>query len=65
VVAVRYLPDDSRLSVLPDDSFAHDGQITKQSMRAVTLAALACVVPALVSCGRILRRALAFARACS
>ncbi|MDT5097625.1 MAG: precorrin-6B C5,15-methyltransferase / cobalt-precorrin-6B C5,C15-methyltransferase, partial [Mycobacterium sp.] len=24
-----------------DDSFAHDGQITKQSMRAVTLAALA------------------------
>jgi len=41
VVAVRYLPDDSRLSVLPDDAFAHDGQITKQSMRAVTLAALA------------------------
>jgi precorrin-6Y C5,15-methyltransferase (decarboxylating) len=27
--------------VLPDDAFAHDGQITKQSMRAVTLAALA------------------------
>ncbi len=41
VVAVRYLPDDSRLSVLPDDAFAHDGQLTKQSMRAVTLAALA------------------------
>jgi len=41
VVAVRYLPDDSRLSVLPDDAFAHDGQITKQSVRAVTLAALA------------------------
>jgi precorrin-6Y C5,15-methyltransferase (decarboxylating) len=41
VVAVRYLPDDSRLSVLPDDAFAHDGQITKQAMRAVTLAALA------------------------
>ena len=41
VVAVRYLPDDARLSVLPDDAFAHDGQITKQSMRAVTLAALA------------------------
>ena len=41
VVAVRYLPEDSRLAVLPDDSFAHDGQITKQSMRAVTLAALA------------------------
>jgi precorrin-6Y C5,15-methyltransferase (decarboxylating) len=41
VVAVRYLPDDSRRSVLPDDAFAHDGQLTKQSMRAVTLAALA------------------------
>jgi precorrin-6B C5,15-methyltransferase / cobalt-precorrin-6B C5,C15-methyltransferase len=41
VVAVRYLPDDSRLSVLPDEAFAHDGQLTKQSMRAVTLAALA------------------------
>jgi precorrin-6Y C5,15-methyltransferase (decarboxylating) len=41
VVAVRYLPDDPRLSVLPDDAFAHDGQLTKQSMRAVTLAALA------------------------
>ena len=41
VVAVRYRPGDSRLSVLPDDAFAHDGQITKQSMRAVTLAALA------------------------
>jgi precorrin-6Y C5,15-methyltransferase (decarboxylating) len=41
VVAVRYLPVDSRLSVLPDDAFAHDGQITKQSMRAVTLATLA------------------------
>jgi precorrin-6Y C5,15-methyltransferase (decarboxylating) len=41
VVAVRYLPDDPRLSVLPDDAYAHDGQITKQSMRAVTLAALA------------------------
>jgi precorrin-6B C5,15-methyltransferase / cobalt-precorrin-6B C5,C15-methyltransferase len=41
VVAVRYLPDDPRLSVLPDDAFSHDGQITKQSMRAVTLATLA------------------------
>jgi precorrin-6B C5,15-methyltransferase / cobalt-precorrin-6B C5,C15-methyltransferase len=41
VIAVRYLPADPRLSVLPDDAFAHDGQITKQSMRAVTLAALA------------------------
>jgi precorrin-6Y C5,15-methyltransferase (decarboxylating) len=41
VIAVRYLPDDRLFAVLPDDSFAHDGQITKQSMRAVTLAALA------------------------
>ncbi len=41
VVAVRYLPDQRRLSILPDDAFAHDGQITKQMMRAVTLAALA------------------------
>ena len=41
VVAVRYLPDERVTQVLPDDAFAHDGQITKQSMRAVTLAALA------------------------
>ena len=41
VIAVRYLPDDRRFAVLPDDSFAHDGQITKQAMRAVSLAALA------------------------
>jgi precorrin-6B C5,15-methyltransferase / cobalt-precorrin-6B C5,C15-methyltransferase len=41
VVAVRYLPDDRQYQVLPDDAIAHDGQITKQSMRAVTLAALA------------------------
>jgi precorrin-6B C5,15-methyltransferase / cobalt-precorrin-6B C5,C15-methyltransferase len=41
VVAVRYLPDDRILHVLPDEVFAHDGQITKQSVRAVTLAALA------------------------
>lgn len=41
VIAVRYLPDDRQFGALPDDSFAHDGQITKQSMRAVTLAALA------------------------
>ena len=41
MVAVRYLPDDRVLQVLPDDAFAHDGQLTKQSMRAVTLAALA------------------------
>ncbi len=41
VIAVRYLPDDRRFGVLPDEAFAHDGQITKQSMRAVTMAALA------------------------
>ena len=41
VIAVRYLPDERGSAVLPDDAFAHDGQITKQSMRAVTLAALA------------------------
>ncbi|WP_167101753.1 precorrin-6y C5,15-methyltransferase (decarboxylating) subunit CbiE [Mycobacterium sp. DL592] len=41
VVAVRYLPDERLLSVLPDDALDHDGQLTKQSMRAVTLAALA------------------------
>jgi precorrin-6B C5,15-methyltransferase / cobalt-precorrin-6B C5,C15-methyltransferase len=41
VIAVCYLPDERLLQALPDDLFAHDGQITKQSMRAVTLAALA------------------------
>ncbi len=41
VIAVRYLPDDRQAAVLPDDAFAHDGQITKQTIRAVTLAALA------------------------
>jgi precorrin-6Y C5,15-methyltransferase (decarboxylating) len=41
VVAVRYLPEDRRYATLPDDAFAHDGQLTKQAMRAVTLAALA------------------------
>ncbi|OHV05867.1 precorrin-6y C5,15-methyltransferase (decarboxylating) subunit CbiE [Mycobacterium talmoniae] len=40
VVAVRYLPDE-RVLFLPDDAFVHDGQITKQTIRAVTLAALA------------------------
>ncbi len=40
VVAVRYLPDE-RSSSLPDDAFVHDGQISKQGIRAVTLAALA------------------------
>ena len=41
VVAVRYLPDDRQGPVLPDDALAHDGQITKDTVRAVTLAALA------------------------
>jgi precorrin-6Y C5,15-methyltransferase (decarboxylating) len=41
VIAVRYLPDDRQFAVLPDEMFAHDGQITKQTVRAVTLAALA------------------------
>lgn len=40
VIAVRYAPDE-RLSPQPDDAFVHDGQITKQGIRAVTLAALA------------------------
>lgn len=41
VIAVRYLPDVRQGQALPDEHFAHDGQITKQSIRAVTLAALA------------------------
>lgn len=41
VVAVEYLPDERQFQTLPDDAYTHDGQITKQSMRAVTLAALA------------------------
>ncbi len=36
VIAVRYLPDE-RIAPLPDDVFAHDGQITKHGIRAVTL----------------------------
>jgi len=41
VMAVRYLPDERRLAILPDGALAHDGQLTKQAMRAVTLATLA------------------------
>lgn len=41
VMTVRYLPDERRFGALPDDAFAHDGQITKQMIRAATLAALA------------------------
>lgn len=40
VVAVRYLPDEHDGASLPDAAFRHDGQITKQTIRAVTLAAL-------------------------
>lgn len=41
IVAVRYLPDEPAGHALPDEAFVHDGQITKQTVRAVTLAALA------------------------
>lgn len=41
VIAVRYLPDGHDAHSLPDDAFRHDGQITKQTIRAVTVAALA------------------------
>jgi precorrin-6B C5,15-methyltransferase / cobalt-precorrin-6B C5,C15-methyltransferase len=40
VIAVTYLPDE-RVALLPDDAFEHDGQITKQGIRAVTLAVMA------------------------
>lgn len=40
VIAVRYLPDERLGAALPDDALRHDGQITKRSVRAVTLAAL-------------------------
>ncbi|MEE6139128.1 precorrin-6y C5,15-methyltransferase (decarboxylating) subunit CbiE [Mycobacterium sp. 050128] len=39
VIAIRYLPDE-RITPLPDEAFAHDGQITKHGIRALTLAAL-------------------------
>lgn len=41
VIAVRYLPEDLFGTTLPDEALSHDGQITKQTIRAVTLAALA------------------------
>lgn len=40
VVAVRYLPEEHDGGALSDDAFSHDGQITKETIRAVTLAAL-------------------------
>jgi precorrin-6B C5,15-methyltransferase / cobalt-precorrin-6B C5,C15-methyltransferase len=41
VVAVRYLPDERQYGILSDDQFDHDGQLTKQPIRAITVAALA------------------------
>ncbi|SHW29706.1 precorrin-6Y C5,15-methyltransferase CobL [Mycobacteroides abscessus subsp. abscessus] len=40
VVAVRYVPDLRIGAVLADNAFDHDGQITKQHIRAVTMATL-------------------------
>ena len=41
VIAVEYRPDERIGGMLPDDVLFHDGQITKPTVRAVTLAALA------------------------
>ncbi len=41
VIAVHYLPDRRIDAVLPDDELHHDGQLTKQNIRAVTMTALA------------------------
>jgi precorrin-6Y C5,15-methyltransferase (decarboxylating) len=40
VIAVQYVPDQRISAVLPDSAFQHDGQITKQNIRAVTMTAL-------------------------
>ncbi|MGI9126378.1 MAG: precorrin-6y C5,15-methyltransferase (decarboxylating) subunit CbiE [Mycobacterium sp.] len=40
IIAVRYLPDEHDGAALPDEVFSHDGQITKSTIRAVTVAAL-------------------------
>jgi precorrin-6B C5,15-methyltransferase / cobalt-precorrin-6B C5,C15-methyltransferase len=40
-VASHHAKIYSRLAGLPDDAFAHDGQLTKREVRAATLAALA------------------------
>lgn len=40
-VAIEVVQTTARTPGLPDDSFAHDGQITKQPVRALTLSALA------------------------
>ena len=41
VIAVDYLPDERTGGMVPDDLLLHDGQITKATVRALTLAALA------------------------
>ncbi len=41
VIAVRYLPAHAEGPALSDDAFRHDGQITKQTIRTLTVAALA------------------------
>ena len=41
IIALDYLPDERTGGMLSDDVLLHDGQITKQTVRAVTLAALA------------------------
>jgi precorrin-6Y C5,15-methyltransferase (decarboxylating) len=41
VIAVRYRPDADDGPAVPDDAFRHDGQITKQTIRTLTVAALA------------------------
>lgn len=40
VIAVQYLPDRGDGAFLFDDDFSHDGQITKQTIRLLTVAAL-------------------------
>jgi precorrin-6Y C5,15-methyltransferase (decarboxylating) len=40
VIAVRYLPESSDAPAVPDDAFRHDGQITRQTIRTLTVAAL-------------------------
>lgn len=41
LIAVEYRPDERIGGMLPDDVLLHDGQITKPTVRAVTVAALA------------------------
>lgn len=62
----RLLP---RVPGLPDEAFAHDGQLTKREMRAVTLAALAPTPGALLwdvgaGCGSVAIEWMRAARGC-